>query len=97
MLIVAPSGGGKTALITSLLMDIFRKKNGNSCFQRIYVFSPSLGLDHTWESVKNFPHRVMKVPKQEENQLYLRDWDPGALEHVVRQQSAIVTHQNCWA
>ena len=26
MLVVAPSGGGKTVLITSLLLDIFRKK-----------------------------------------------------------------------
>ena len=93
MLIVAPSGGGKTVLITSLLLDIFRKKSGASCFQRIFVFSPSLGLDHTWESVKTFQNMVMKVPKDEDSQLYFREWDPGALEHIVHQQSAIVTHQ----
>ena len=92
MLIVAPSGGGKTVLIASLLMDIFRK-NGSSCFQRIYVFSPSLGLDHTWESVKNFQHKVMRVPKDEDDQLYFREWDAGALERIVHQQSAIVSHQ----
>jgi len=73
MLIVAPSGGGKTVLITSLLLDIFRKKSGASCFQRIYVFSPSLGLDHNWESVKTFQNKVMKVPKDEDDQLYFRE------------------------
>jgi len=35
----------------------------------------------------------MKVPKDEDDPLYFREWDPGALEHIVQQQSAIVTHQ----
>ena len=52
-----------------------------------------MGLDHTWESVKNFQQKVMRAPKDEDDQLYFREWDAGALERIVHQQSAIVSHQ----
>ena len=45
---LGPSGSGKTNLIVSLILDIYR-----DCFNRIYVFSPSINVDGNWEPVKN--------------------------------------------
>ena len=47
MILLAPSGAGKTVLITKLILNQYR-----GCFERIYVFSPSIDLDNTWLPVK---------------------------------------------
>ena len=44
----AASGSGKTVLIQSLILDIYR-----GCFSRIYIFSPSIDIDDTWIPIKN--------------------------------------------
>ena len=40
MIISAPSGSGKTILVQSLILNIYR-----NCFARIYVLSPSQNVD----------------------------------------------------
>jgi len=49
MLLVAPSGSGKTVLLTNLILNVYR-----NCFSRIYIFSPSIFVDSEWESVKKY-------------------------------------------
>jgi hypothetical protein len=51
---VAPSGGGKTTLLVSLILDIYR-----GCFARIYVFSPTALLDDAWKPVGDFAEKVL--------------------------------------
>ena len=46
--ILGPSGSGKTVLLQSMILDIYR-----GCFSRIYIFSPSIEVDHVWVPVKN--------------------------------------------
>ena len=46
-LILAPSGGGKTVLLQNMILDIYK-----DCFSRIYIFSPSIDVDMTWEPVE---------------------------------------------
>ena len=46
--ILAPSGSGKTVLLSNLILKMYR-----GCFERVYVFSPSVNVDQTWEAVKN--------------------------------------------
>jgi len=48
MILLAPSGSGKTVLLSNLILNIYR-----GCFERIFVFSPSIDIDKTWEPVKN--------------------------------------------
>ena len=48
MILLAPSGSGKTVLLSNLILNIFR-----GCFERIFLFSPSIDIDKTWEPVKN--------------------------------------------
>ena len=47
-MILSPSGGGKTVLLQNMILDIYR-----GCFNRIYIFSPSIDIDHTWRPFKD--------------------------------------------
>ena len=47
-MLVAPSGAGKTVLLSNMILDIYR-----DCFSRIYIWSPSVNVDSTWAPVKN--------------------------------------------
>ncbi len=48
VILLAPSGSGKTVLLSNLILNIYR-----GCFDRTFVFSPSIDIDQTWEAVKN--------------------------------------------
>ena len=48
-MLVAPSGAGKTVLLTNMILDIY-----NGCFSRIYIWSPSITVDSTWKPVKDY-------------------------------------------
>jgi GTPase SAR1 family protein len=48
MVVAGPSGGGKTVLITSMITDLYRRRDGHSVFKRIFVFSPSVNVDPAW-------------------------------------------------
>jgi ABC-type proline/glycine betaine transport system ATPase subunit len=39
-IILGPSGSGKTVLLQNMILNIYR-----DCFNRIYVFSPSIDVD----------------------------------------------------
>ncbi len=46
MILFAPSGSGKTVLLSSLIVNICRR-----CFERISIISPSIDVDATWGPV----------------------------------------------
>ena len=54
-MILAPSGGGKTVLLQNMVLDIYR-----GCFSRIYIFSPSIDVDMTWNPVKEYLENNLK-------------------------------------
>ena len=60
MVLLAPSGSGKTVLLSNLILNIYR-----DCFERIYIFSPSIDIDATWEPVKKYQMEKMKVIEKE--------------------------------
>ena len=62
--LLAPSGAGKTVLLANLILKIYR-----GCFERIYVFSPSVNVDQTWEAVKTYQRDVMKVRERDDETL----------------------------
>ena len=41
-----PSGSGKSVLLQQLILDMYR-----GCFERIYIWSPSIDIDHVWDPV----------------------------------------------
>ena len=63
-IVCAPSGGGKTVLLSNLILDVYR-----NCFSRIYIFSPSIDIDYTWTPVKQYIANDMKALETEDEQL----------------------------
>ena len=55
-IVLGPSGSGKTILLQNMILDIYE-----GCFDKIYVFSPSVNLDHTWLPVKEYIKDKMKM------------------------------------
>ena len=52
-IILGPSGSGKTILLQNMVLDIYR-----DCFNRIYIFSPSINVDSTWIPVKEYIENI---------------------------------------
>ena len=48
-ILLAPSGGGKGVLMSNMILDIYR-----GCFDRLYIFSPSVDVDKTWGPVREY-------------------------------------------
>ena len=44
-MLVGPSGSGKTVLLTNMTLDSYK-----GCFSRMYIWSPSIEVDNTWET-----------------------------------------------
>ena len=78
MLIIAPSGTGKTNLVCNL---ICRKKFGYKKYfkNNIYLFSPTYFLDDTWDSCK----------KLEPKHVY-DDYDEEPLQEIIQKQQQYV-------
>ena len=59
-MILAPSGSGKTVLLQNVILDTYR-----GCFNKIYIFSPSIDIDHTWRPVKDYIAKEIKPHDRE--------------------------------
>ena len=82
----SPSGSGKTVLLVDMLTRIYA-----GCFERIYVFSPSIHLDSLWSVVKDYSSKVLGVPPEEET--FFDSWDEAKLSEILSTQKAVVQHQ----
>ena len=86
-IVCAPSGGGKTVLLSNLVLDVYR-----GCFSRVYIFSPSIDIDYTWVPVKKYIAHDMKALETEEEKFYFNEYDPDALEHIIETQHKITNY-----
>ncbi len=86
--LLSPSGGGKSVLLANLVLKVYR-----GCFERIYIFSPSIDVDSTWVPVKKYIEDVMKVKESEDEKLYFSDYNPDDLEKIISTQSKIILQQ----
>ena len=80
-IILGPSGSGKTTLLQNRILDIYR-----DCFSRIYIFSPSIDVDMSWEPVKDYIAKHMKVKETNEDPIYFDNYDSPALEKIIHTQ-----------
>jgi hypothetical protein len=85
-IVVMPGGGGKTVLLVNLLTRGWR-----GCFERIYVVSPTIHLDRSWDVVKAYQRDVMKVNPRE--QTYWEEWDEPAMQAILDRQMKITEMQ----
>ena len=84
-MILSPSGGAKHVLLQSMMLDIYR-----GCFNRIYIFSPSIDIDHTWRPVKDYIAKELK-PHESET-IYFDSYDPVELAAIIDKQHKVTTY-----
>ena len=85
-MLVGPSGAGETVLLTNMILDIYR-----GCFSRIYVWSPSIEVDKTWQPVKDYIRDYIKPSDREK--CYFDSYEPAELEQVIRTQQKVIDYQ----
>ena len=86
-IICAPSGGGKTVLLSNLILDVYK-----GCFSRVYIFSPSIDIDYTWVPVKKYIEHDMKAVETDDDKFYFSEYDPGALDNIIETQHKITNY-----
>ena len=86
-ILLAPSGGGKGVLLQNMILDIYR-----DCFERVYLFSASINVDHTWLPVKTYLDNKISL-SEDEPSLYYDTYDPESLQAIIDTQRKIVEHQ----
>jgi hypothetical protein len=86
-LVLAPSGGGKTILIQNLIMNIYK-----DCFNRIYIFSPSINVDYTWQPVKRYLEEELKLFENDKEKFYYAKFDVEALNKIIDTQHKIIQY-----
>ena len=60
------------------------------CFNIIYIFSPSVDIDHTWKPVKEYIAKEIK-PHEREN-IYFDKYDPVELEAIIDKQHKVINY-----
>ena len=85
-ILLGPSGSGKTVLLVSMILDIYR-----DCFARIYIWSPSVFVDHSWEPVKKYIEKELKINTEKEK-VYFDEYNHSDLENVMDTQYKLIDH-----
>ncbi|HSG20480.1 MAG TPA: hypothetical protein VLA31_06890, partial [Burkholderiaceae bacterium] len=75
---LAPSGGGKTTTLVSLLLGPYRR-----VYDAIHVFSPSVDIDSAWDPVRDFAKGLKES-------CFFSEWDEPALLEILAKQKALV-------
>ena len=87
-IVLGPSGSGKTILLQNMILDIYE-----GCFDKIYIFSPSVNLDHTWIPVKEYIKEKMKIKDDDkEDPIYFDEYDSEALMRIMETQMKITDY-----
>ena len=86
--ILGPSGSGKTILLQNMIINLYDK-----CFERVYIFSPSVNVDATWTPVKEYIENKMDAHETETDKFYFDHYDQEALESIIATQNKIVLEQ----
>lgn len=76
-------GQEKAFLLHNMILDRYK-----GCVRRIYRFSPSIVLEHTWQLVKTYIADELKPHDKERISFAL--YDPYALAHLVKTQHKVV-------
>ena len=86
-ILLGASNSGKGILLQNLILDIYK-----GCFERVYIFSPSINVDHTWLPVKTYLDSTTNL-SEDEPQFYYDHYDSESLENIITTQRKIIEHQ----
>ena len=85
-MLVGPSGGGKTVLLTNMILDIYK-----GCFSITYIRSPSIEVYNTWKPVEDYIRNAIKPNDREKS--YFDSYDPRELETVIKTRQQVIDYQ----
>ena len=63
------------------------------CFERVYIFSPSVNVDATWEPVRSYIEDKMDTHETDEDKFYFDHYDKDSLEQIIATQNKIILEQ----
>ena len=86
-ILLGSSSSGKGVLLQNLILDIYK-----DCFERVYIFSPSINVDHTRLPVKSYLDSKIQLSEDEPG-LYYDYYDSESLENIITTQKKIIEHQ----
>ena len=82
-LITGPSGSGKSLMLVSMILDIYK-----NVFSRVYIFSPSIEVDSIWLPVKKYIREELGVDTEKEK-CWFDEFKPQDLEKIIETQHKI--------
>ena len=85
-ILLGPSGAGKGILLQNMILDIYK-----GCFERVYVFSPSINVDMTWIPVKEYLNKTINLSENEPPLFYDTN-DQENLERIIDTQRKVTEH-----
>ena len=68
-----------------MILNIYK-----NCFSRIYIFSPSIDVDMTWEPVKKYIEEEMKILHTEKEPLFFDNYDASAKQNIIDKQRKVI-------
>ena len=83
-LVLGPSGSGKTVVLVDMILRLYR-----GAFERIYVFSPSVHIDSTWVSVKDYIEKDLKIDGSKDP-FFFDTWDNDVVKEIVETQRRVI-------
>lgn len=81
---LGPSDSGKTVLLQSMILGLYW-----NCFSRIYIFSPSVYVDHTRKPVIEYITQNLKQDHDKEK-FFFNDDNPSELDNSVQTRHMLV-------
>ena len=88
MIISAPSGSGKGILLQNMILDIYK-----GCFERVFIWSPSINLDDNWKPVKEYLNDDKQMPNKNGDKLYFDEYKHEELAEVIEKEKKVVEYQ----
>ena len=85
--ILGPSGSGKTVLLQNMILNLYK-----DCFERIYMLSPSVNHDQTWEPVKSYIEDKLELHETDEERFYFDEYEPEELQKIIDNQKRLIEH-----
>jgi len=85
--VVTPSNSGKSVLLQNIILDIYR-----GCFERVYIFSPSIHIDAVWKPVLDYCTHTLKQHESDKEHYYFDTFDQTEFKQIITTQAKIVKH-----
>ena len=70
-----------------MILDIYK-----DCFNRIYIFNPSIDVDSSWIPIKKNYIKHMKVKDTDDDPIYINHYDAEALHEILDTQHKIIDY-----